>query len=163
MTTGMAWCPVSNMVIIKNKVTDGVTWRPVSHGVSLKGVFDSLVSAKIAKKFFWGSNSVAWVNETIKTILSPFNLFIKENKQVWILRVESFRKKINRFEMVLIASFTHTTHGKGQDISLTPQYQFHPLYRHLDIIWAIAAEGSPLQIACCRNRTGTLWFLSASR
>ena len=78
MTTGMAWCPVSNTVIIKNKVTDGVTWRPVSHGVSLKGVFDSLVSAKIAKKFFWGSNSVAWVTETIKTILSPFIFFTKK-------------------------------------------------------------------------------------
>ena len=78
MTTGMAWRPVINMVIIKSKVTDGVAWRPVSHGVSLKGVFDCLVSAKIAKKFFWGSNLVVWVNETIKTILSPFIFFTKK-------------------------------------------------------------------------------------
>ena len=40
MTTGMAWRPVSNMVIPKKKVTNGVAWHPVSHGVSPKGVFD---------------------------------------------------------------------------------------------------------------------------
>ena len=43
----MTWRPVSDMVIIKNKVTKGVAWRPVSHGV-----FDCLESAKIAGKFF---------------------------------------------------------------------------------------------------------------
>ena len=36
----MAWRPVSNMVIPKDKVTNGVAWRPVSHGVSPKGVFN---------------------------------------------------------------------------------------------------------------------------
>ena len=54
MTTGMAWCPVSNMVIIKNKVTNGVAWCPMSHAVSPKGGFDCLESAKIADKFFEG-------------------------------------------------------------------------------------------------------------
>ena len=30
MTTGMAWCPVSNMAVIKrNKVTNGMAWIPV--------------------------------------------------------------------------------------------------------------------------------------
>ena len=32
--------------------------------------------------------------------------------------------------------------GKGNAISWTPLYHFHPLYRHLDIGWAITAESS---------------------
>ena len=35
--------------------------------------------------------------------------------------------------------------GKGEGISLTPHYHFHPLHKHLDISWAITAESSPLQ------------------
>ena len=52
--------------------------------------------------------------------------------------------------------------GKGEDISLTPHYHFHPLHRHLDISRAITAESSPLRIASSRTRTGNLWFPSAS-
>ena len=36
--------------------------------------------------------------------------------------------------------------GKGEGISLTPHYHFHPLHRHLDISWAITAESSLLHI-----------------
>ena len=53
--------------------------------------------------------------------------------------------------------------GKGEGISLTPQYHFPPLHRHLDISRAITAESSPLHIASSRTRTGNLWFPSASR
>ena len=53
--------------------------------------------------------------------------------------------------------------GKGEGISLTPHYHFHPLHRHLDISRAITAESSPLHIAGSRTRTGNLWFPSASR
>ena len=35
--------------------------------------------------------------------------------------------------------------GKGENISLTPRYHFHPLRRHLDISRAITAESSPLR------------------
>ena len=52
--------------------------------------------------------------------------------------------------------------GKGEGISLTPYYQFHLLHRHLHISWAITAESSPLHIVSSRNRTGNLWFPSAS-
>ena len=52
--------------------------------------------------------------------------------------------------------------GKGEGISLTPHYHFHPLHRHLDISRAITAESSPLYIASSRTRTGNLWFPSAS-
>ena len=52
---------------------------------------------------------------------------------------------------------------KGEDISLTPHYHFHPLHTNLDISRVITAEGSPLHIASSRTRTGTLWFPSASR
>ena len=37
--------------------------------------------------------------------------------------------------------------GKGEGISLTPHYHFHPLHRHLDISRTITAESSPLYIA----------------
>ena len=53
--------------------------------------------------------------------------------------------------------------GKGEGISLTPHYHFHPLHRHLDISRAITAESSPLHIASSRTRTGNLGFPSASR
>ena len=46
--------------------------------------------------------------------------------------------------------------GKGEAISLTPFYHFHPLQRHLDISRAITAESSPLHIASSRTRTGNL-------
>ena len=44
MTTGMAWCPVSNMVITKNKVISGAAQCPVSHGVSPKRAFLNLLN-----------------------------------------------------------------------------------------------------------------------
>ena len=44
-------------------------------------------------------------------------------------------------------------HGKGEGISSTPHYHFHPLHRHLDISRAITAESSPPHIG--RSRTGT--------
>ena len=53
--------------------------------------------------------------------------------------------------------------GKGEGISLTPHYHFHPLHRHLDISRAITAESSPLHIASSQTRTGSLRFPSASR
>ena len=47
---------------------------------------------------------------------------------------------------------------KGEAISLYPFYHFHPLHRHLDISWVIAAESSPLRITGNRNRTRKLWY-----
>ena len=47
---------------------------------------------------------------------------------------------------------------EGWSISLYPFYHFHPLHRHLDISWVIAAESSPLRIAGSRNRTWNLWY-----
>ena len=52
--------------------------------------------------------------------------------------------------------------GKGEGISLTPHYHFHPLNKHLGISRSITAESSPLYIGGSRTRTGNLWFLSAS-
>ena len=64
----------------------------------------------------------------------------------------------------LTRTFTiHRHQGKGEAISLSPLYHFHPLHRHLDINRAITAESWPLHIASSRTRTGNLWFPSASR
>ena len=53
--------------------------------------------------------------------------------------------------------------GKGEGISLTPHYHFHPFHRHLDISRVITAESSLLHIASSRTWAGNLWLLSASR
>ena len=42
-----------------------------------------------------------------------------------------------------VVSGTTGLQGKGEDISLTPHYHFHPLHRHLDISRAITTE-SPI-------------------
>ena len=42
---------------------------------------------------------------------------------------------------------------KGEDISLTPNYHFHSLDRHLDISRAITAKSSPLHIGSSWTRT----------
>ena len=61
----------------------------------------------------------------------------------------------------------HTTSGEVEgvkgDISLPPQYHFHPLHRRLEIVRANAAESSPLHVGSSWTRTGNLWFPSASR
>ena len=53
--------------------------------------------------------------------------------------------------------------GKGEGISWTPHYHFHPVHRHLGISRTITADSSPLHITSSRTRTGKLCFLSASR
>ena len=53
--------------------------------------------------------------------------------------------------------------GKGEGISLTPHYHFHPLHKHLDISRAITAESSPSLIGGSRTQTRNPWFPSASR
>ena len=49
-------------------------------------------------------------------------------------------------------------HRKGEDISLTPHYYFHPLHRHLHISRTITAGSSSQHIGSSRTRTGKLWF-----
>ena len=53
--------------------------------------------------------------------------------------------------------------GKGEGISLTPYYHFHPLHRHLGISQAITVENLPLHIGSSLTQTGNLWFASPSR
>ena len=51
---------------------------------------------------------------------------------------------------------------KREAISLTPVSHFKLLRKHLDIIQAITAESSPLQIASRWTRTWNLWLIGAS-
>ena len=41
----------------------------------------------------------------------------------------------------------HRQQGKGDSISLTPLYHFHPLHRHLGSSQAIAVENSPQHLS----------------
>ena len=52
--------------------------------------------------------------------------------------------------------------GKGEGISLTPHYQFHPLHIHLDISRAVTAENSPLHIASINTAHTTAVLLLAT-
>ena len=58
------------------------------------------------------------------------------------------KENISFYLGFLSLTFTiHRTAGKGEGISLTPLYHFHPLHRHLDISRAITADSSILHIA----------------
>ena len=53
--------------------------------------------------------------------------------------------------------------GKGEAISLTPNYHIHPLHRHVHISWTINLESSPLHIASSWTQTRMLFSPSADR
>ena len=87
--------------------------------------------------------------------------FIDSNSQqftVYALKMFFFPIRVFFYEYPRITGL----HGKGEGISLTPRYHFHPLHIYLDISRAITAESSPLHIASNRTRTGNLWFSGAS-
>ena len=99
--------------------------------------------------------------------------FIKVTKRMGKTYQKAFWCQLNRkikFTIIFFSMwvFFHNhsritgLQGKGEGISLTPHYHFHPLHRHLDIGWVIMADSSPLPIGISRTRTGNLWFLSAS-
>ena len=52
--------------------------------------------------------------------------------------------------------------GKGQAVSMTPAFHFHPFHRHLDINRVITAESSPLHKASSRTQIENLRFPSTS-
>ena len=75
MTTGMAWRPVSNMVMMKNKVTNGVAWCPVSDRVSLKGIF--LICPKSSKQFISANSDLNYI--ILKKVIQKFLLSYKKS------------------------------------------------------------------------------------
>ena len=68
------------------------------------------------------------------------------------------------FLSFFLSGFSFTNIHDSQDsrwkgrLLLSPFYHFHPLHRHLDISWVIAAETPPLRIAGSRNWTWKLWY-----
>ena len=52
------------------------------------------------------------------------------------------------------------TAGKGEGISLTPHYHFHPFHIHLDISWVIT-ENYWVTNKQNKRKTKILWFLYA--
>ena len=76
------------------------------------------------------------------------------HRQHWLLQTYIFFYM--SFSLWVSWQFTNQgTAGEG-GISLTLLYHFHPLYRHLDLNWAITAESSPLYIASVGTPTGNL-------
>ena len=102
-----------------------------------------------------------WINTLAHRSNSRYRKHFKECEQNFQVQIESF------FFSIWVFFYEHSRitglQRKGEVISLTPHYHFHPLHRHLDISRAITAESSPLRIASSQTRTGNLWFPSASR
>ena len=110
-------------------------------------------------------------------IFQTKNLFLLIATQYkWLKLVKKLRtrkyfleKPLDHIFFLSIWDFSHNhsritgPQGKGEGISLTPHYHFHPLHRHLDVRRAITAESSPLHIDSSRTRTGNLCFPSASQ
>ena len=116
-------------------------------------------------------NITSWaclVKSELKLILHwKAQLLIKYLREVVALDwISLTTEKRDVFFFYLGFSFTHSRitelQRKGEDISLTRHYHFHPLHRHLDISRVIATESLPLYIASNRTRTENLWFPSAS-
>ena len=87
------------------------------------------------------------------------------HRQFLFLPYEYFFKEINihiKYIFFSIWVFFHEhwrftgQQGKGETISLTPLYHFHPSRRHLDISRTITAESSPLHKTSSRTRNGNL-------
>ena len=79
----------------------------------------------------------------------------RENKRFYLgCPLQANIKRIYFFStLVFVHEHSRFTRqqGKGEAISLTPLYHFHPLHTHLGISWAITAESSPLHIASCQT------------
>ena len=117
-------------------------------------------------------NCVAGINLILSTIevvvFFDHQYFWKESIDALdFLHMDKHEFEFNFFFSIWVFFHDHSRitglQGKGEGISLTPYYHFHPLYGHLDISRAITAESSSLHIACSRTRTGNVWFPSASR
>ena len=67
------------------------------------------------------------------------NLYLDYIASIWILSESFFSIWVFIHDQSQITG----QQGKGEDISLTPHYQFHPLHKHLDIRRVITAESSP--------------------
>ena len=84
-----------------------------------------------------------------------------------IIYGEKTRQPINSLFSIWVFFHEHSRitglQGKGEGISLTPHYHFHPSHRHLDISRTITAESSPLHIASSCTLAENLWLTSASR
>ena len=91
------------------------------------------------------------INQLLLTLKLSENLDLKKKKKffVWVFFHEHSR--ITGLQ------------GKGESISLTSPYHFHPLQRQLDICRTITVESSTLLVASNRTRTRNLWLPSASR
>ena len=119
--------------------------------------------AQVGDCEFWYNPSKFYSDITYYFWLSTFSNLSPTS---WLMhnRINSFRIY---FFSIWVFFFEHSRitglQGKGEDISLTPHYRFHPLHRHLDISRAITAESSSLHIASSLTRTGTLSIPSAIR
>ena len=124
-------------------------------------VFDGTVSA-IDIKFTKSICYYGWVMDMFSIF---WQVSIPQKPAVFLEKTVNIHKKTLKhsyFFSIWVFFHKHSRiiglQGKGEGISLTPQYHFHPLHRHLDISLPITAETSPLHIASSRTYTGNFGF-----
>ena len=90
---------------------------------------------------------------------------IKEHlvERLFVAASKTRKFKLNFFSIgIFFHDYSRITgvQGKGEGISLTPHYHFHPLHIHLFISRVVTAESLSLHIDSSRTPTGNLWYLS---
>ena len=100
-------------------------------------VLDRLICFTFQQK--WSKNPVLWFSQ--KSSMRDIKHSLKQTSA--IINFDFFSTWVFIHEHL---RFTRQQR-KGEAISLTPHYHFHPFHRQLDISRAISAKSSPLHIA----------------
>ena len=101
--------------------------------------------------------------------LSAYHLNSDTNYWQWSCLLHTFQPPSNSKREVFFSIscffYEHSRfigqQGKGEAISLTPLFHFHPPHIHLEISRVISAESSLLHITSNQTQTGNIWFPSA--
>ena len=133
----------NNVVLFSESISSGIKFKKLNRKTN---------GGRIDKKAFNGAKA-QHLNQYLVLSLEEYEY----DFAIIIIIIVFYLGFLSRTFMI------HRQQGKGEAISLSPLYHFHPLHRHLDISRAITAESSPLHIASSWTWTGNLWFLSASR
>ena len=179
MTNGVAWRPVKHTGAAQRRVINTKLvrcldlWNPFLLTLTLSNfsLFSLiLILSKNKTHLFCNASFLYWISYWYRFLwyslilsFSSFDKFLYWSFDFFLLFLWDFFVFFSIWVFFHKLSRITVLQGKGEDISLTPHYHFHPLHRHLDVSRMIIAESSPPYIASSRTWTGDLWFPSASR
>ena len=89
--------------------------------------------------------------QVVSRFLSTIIALMKSRRLEWFAHVSEDRlTSLSGFSFTIIRN-SQESRVRGEAISVTPLFHFHPLQRHLNISRAIAAESSHLHTASSRT------------